>query len=63
MDNELDALKPPGLGPDMERWNREDLEAFIEAMRAEIRKVEKILASKAVVNAEAASLFGSVNNS
>ena len=62
MDDELDALKPPGLGPEMERWNREDLEAYIDAMRAEISKVEKILMSKAVVNAEAASLFGSANN-
>ena len=57
MDDELDALKPQGAGLEMERWNREDLEAYIGAMRAEISKVEKILASKSGVNAEAAALF------
>jgi uncharacterized small protein (DUF1192 family) len=45
----------------MERWNREDLEAYITAMKAEISKVERILASKAGVNAEAAALFGSAD--
>ena len=59
MDEELDALKPPGSGPEIERWNREDLEAYIDAMKAEISKVERILASKAGVNAEAAALFSS----
>ena len=61
MDDELDALKPPGSGPEIERWNREDLEAYIDAMKAEISKVERILASKAGVNAEAAALFGRVD--
>jgi uncharacterized small protein (DUF1192 family) len=61
MDDEFDALKPPGSGPEMERWNREDLEAYITAMKAEISRVERILASKAGVNAEAAALFGSAD--
>ena len=60
MEDELEALKPPGSGPEMERWNREDLESYIDAMKAEISKVEKILASKAGVTAKAAALFGSV---
>ena len=60
MEDELEALKPPGSGPEMERWNREDLEFYIDAMKAEISKVEKILASKAGVTAEAAALFGSI---
>ena len=59
MDDELDALRPPGSALEMERWNREDLEAYITTMKAEISKVERILASKAGVNAEAAALFGS----
>ena len=63
MDDELDALRPPGLAPEMERWNREDLEAYITTMKAEISKVERILASKAGVNAEAAALFGSTDKS
>ena len=57
MDDELDILKPASSGPEMERWNREDLQAYIDAMKAEISKVEKILATKAGVNAEAAALF------
>ena len=61
MDEELDALKPPGSQPEIERWNCEDLEAYIDAMKAEISKVERILASKAGVNAEAAALFGKVD--
>ena len=60
MEDELEALKPPGSGPEMERWNREDLESYIDAMKAEISKVEKILASKAGVTAEAAALFGGI---
>ena len=62
MNDELDALKPAGGGLEMERWNCEDLEAYIDAMRAEISKVEKILVSKAGVTAEAAALFGAANN-
>ena len=61
MDDELDALRPPGSALEMERWNREDLEAYITNMKAEISKVERILASKAGVNAEAAALFGSAD--
>ena len=63
MDDELDALRPPGSAPEMERWNREDLEAYISTMKAEISKVERILASKAGVNAEAAALCGSADKS
>ena len=40
------ALKPAGLGPEVERWNVEDLEAYIAAMKAEIAKVEAIVAGK-----------------
>ncbi len=58
MDDELDALKPLKVGREMERWDREDLEAYINAMKAEITKVEQIIASKAGVNAEAVALFG-----
>ena len=63
MDDELDALRPPGSALEMERWNREDLEAYITTMKAEISKVERILASKAGVNAEAAALFSSADKS
>ncbi|MEC7211864.1 MAG: DUF1192 domain-containing protein, partial [Pseudomonadota bacterium] len=58
MEDELDKLKPAGLGPEMERWNVEDLEAYIAAMREEIARVEAIIADKGSVNAAAAALFG-----
>ena len=58
MEDELDKLKPAGPGPEMERWNVEDLEAYIAAMRAEITRVEAIIAEKGSVNAAAAALFG-----
>ena len=44
MEDELEKLKPAGPGPEMERWNVEDLEAYVAAMKAEIAKVEAIIA-------------------
>ena len=58
MEDELDKLKPAGPGLEMERWNVDDLEAYIAAMRAEITRVEAIIAEKGSVNAAAAALFG-----
>jgi uncharacterized small protein (DUF1192 family) len=58
MEDEFEALKPAGVGPEMERWNVEDLQAYIDNMKAEIVRVEVILASKSSVNAAAAALFG-----
>ena len=58
MSDELDALKPAGVSPELERWNVEDLEAYIARMKAEISRVEAVLADKDGVNAAAAALFG-----
>ena len=58
MEDEFEALKPAGVGLEMERWNVEDLQAYIDNMKAEIVRVEAILASKSSVNAAAAALFG-----
>ena len=58
MEDEFEALKPAGVGLEMERWNVEDLQAYIDNMKAEIVRVEVILASKSSVNAAAAALFG-----
>ena len=58
MDEELDAMKPAGMPAEMERWNVEDLQDYIERMRAEITRVEAIIAGKDSVNAAAAALFG-----
>ena len=58
MDEELDAMKPAGMPAEMERWNFEDLQDYIDRMRAEIKRVEAIIAGKDSVNAAAAALFG-----
>ena len=58
MEDELEKLKPADPRPEMERWNVEDLEAYVAAMKAEIAKVEAIIASKGSVNAAAEALFG-----
>ena len=57
MEEELEAMKPAGAGPEMERWNVEDLRAYIDRMKAEIARVEVILDGKGSVNAAAAALF------
>ena len=46
MDDELDRLKPAGLPADMQRWNIEDLKAYVAAMQAEITHVESMIAKK-----------------
>lgn len=58
MDEELDAMKPAGMPAAMERWNVEDLQDYIDRMRAEITRVEAIIDSKDSANAAAAALFG-----
>ena len=57
IDDELDAIKPAGMPVEMERWNVEDLQDYIDRLRAEITRVEAIIASKDSVNAAAAALF------
>ena len=42
MDDELDQLKPVGLPANKERWNVEDLNAYITALKAEIGIVEQM---------------------
>ena len=58
MDDELDRLKPAGLPDDMQRWNIEDLRAYVAAMRAEITHVESMIAEKNQVQSAANALFG-----
>ena len=57
MDEELDAMKPASTAAEMERWNVADLQAYIDRMRAEIARVEAIIADKGSVNAAADALF------
>ena len=58
MDDELDRLKPAGLPADMQRWNIEDLQAYVAAMQAEIMLVESMIAEKNKVHSAANALFG-----
>ena len=58
IDDELDAMKPAGMPTERERWNVEDLQDYIDRMRAEIARVEAIIAGKDTVTAAAAALFG-----
>jgi uncharacterized small protein (DUF1192 family) len=58
MDDELDRLKPARLPADMQRWNIEDLRAYVAAMEAEITHVESMIAEKNKVQSAANALFG-----
>ena len=57
MDDELDQLKPVGLPANKERWNVEDLNAYITALKAEIGIVEQIVSEKTKVQMAANALF------
>ena len=58
MEDELEKLKPGVMPANMQSWNIEDLESYIETMRAEISRVEQLIAAKKKVQSEAAALFG-----
>ena len=57
MEDELEKLKPAAMPADMQSWNIEDLESYIETMRAEIKQVKQPIAAKKKVQSEAAALF------
>ena len=61
MDDELDRLKPAGLSADMQRWNVEDLQAYVAAMRTEITHVESMITEKNKLQSAANALFGGCN--
>ena len=46
MDDELEKLKPAVMPANMQSWNIEDLESYIVTMRAEISRVEQLIAEK-----------------
>ena len=58
MDDEIGRLKPGAMPADMQSWNIEDLQAYINAMKAEIVRVEALIAQKNRVQSAAAALFG-----
>jgi uncharacterized small protein (DUF1192 family) len=58
MDDEIERLKQGTMPDDMQSWNIEDLQAYIDAMRAEIVMVEALIEQKNKVQSAAAALFG-----
>ena len=58
MDDEVERLKPGAMPADMQSWNIEDLQAYIDAMKAEIVRVEALIVQKNNVQSAAAALFG-----
>ena len=58
MDDEIERLKPGAMPSDMQSWNIEDLQAYIDRMKAEISKVEGLISKKKSVQSAAAALFG-----
>ena len=63
MDDEIERLKPHMMPADMQSWNIEDLQSYIEAMKSEIAKVEALIAEKNKVQSSAAALFGGPTSS
>ena len=55
--DECDRVKPSSLPADLATANIEDLEAYIESLRAEITRVTKIISHKKSVGSLAESLF------
>ena len=62
MDDEIDRLKPKAMPADMQSWNIEDLQVYIDRMKAEILKAEALIAQKSKVQSAAAALFGGLPN-
>ena len=58
MDDEIERLKPGVMPADMQSWNIEDLQAYIDRMKAEISTVEALIVQKNKVQSAAAALFG-----
>ena len=57
MDDEIERLKPQYMPADMQSWNIEDLQCYIEAMNAEIVRVKVLIAEKNKVQSAADALF------
>jgi uncharacterized small protein (DUF1192 family) len=58
MDDEIERLKPGKMPNDMQSWNIEDLQNYIDSMKAEIIRVEALIVEKNKVQSAAAALFG-----
>ena len=58
-EDELDALRAGQIPADLQSWNIEDLQAYIERLKAEIARAEAKIKDKKAVGDAAASLFKS----
>ena len=59
MEDELDAFKPTYAPKSFYNWNVEDLKDYRKHLKAEIVRIDEILATKQDVSAQAEALFKS----
>ena len=59
MEDEFDAFKPNYVPKSFYNWNVEDLKDYQEQLKAEIVRINEILATKQDVSAQAEALFKS----
>ena len=57
MEDEFDALKPSYAPKSFHNWNVEDLKDYQEQLKAEIVRIDEILATKQDVSEQAEALF------
>ena len=57
MEDEFDAFKPAYAPKSFYNWNVEDLKDYKEQLKAEIVRIDEILAAKQDVSAQAEALF------
>ena len=59
MEDEFDAFKPTYAPKSFYNWNVEDLRDYQKQLKAEIVRIDEILATKQDVSAQAEALFKS----
>ena len=59
MEDEFDAFKPAYAPKSFYNWDVEDLKDYKEQLKAEIVRIDEILATKQDVSAQAEALFKS----
>ena len=59
MEDDFEALKPAYESKSFYNWNVEDLKDYKEQLKAEIIRIDKILATKQDVSVQAEALFKS----
>ena len=59
MEDEFDALKPTNAPKSFYNWNVEGFKRYQEQLKTEIVRIDKILATKQDVSAQAEALFKS----